>query len=88
MNKYEKNSRICKIVEEIIKKKGYGEKLFLEPIENTFKNRPRYGEYMDGTLRFTIHMWDVNKLDNISLQEELEDRVREAIRYFKSKGKL
>ncbi|WP_238904390.1 hypothetical protein [Clostridium sp. YIM B02506] len=83
MSLTQRNQEIIEIVNNIIKNKGYEGRIYLEPIETTTKKRPSYGKYKDGTLRFTIHMWDVNKIEDRSeLIKDLDKRVDDAIIYF------
>lgn len=79
----ERNVQIVSMIENEIANVGLTGKLAVEPVANTFTRRPRYFSYADGMPRFKVHMWDVNKLSDEELKEEIKNRVEQAKAHFK-----
>lgn len=82
MTKTEKNKVIVDMFNDKLHRLGLEEELFIEPIPNTFKQRPRYGVYKDGTKRFAVQMWQLNELKGTFLEREIEKRINGARAYF------
>lgn len=82
MTKTEKNELIVEMFNKKLEQLGLQDDLFIEPIPNMFKKRPRYGVYKDGTKRFAVQMWELNELDEIALEHEIESRINDAREYF------
>ncbi len=58
-----KNAEIEKQVKRRIKKLGYGKRLMMDPIPNTFKRRNHFTKTANGTCVFTAFMWQLNSLE-------------------------
>ncbi|MGX8797706.1 hypothetical protein ACR6HW_16840 [Fusibacter sp. JL298sf-3] len=83
MSKQERNEKIVDMINGKLEELGLENDLFLEPIPNTFKRRPRFGVYQDGTKRFAVQMWQLNELDDIALDREINKRINSAREHFK-----
>ena len=82
MGKLEQNNIIINKINLKLSEKGIKDKLLFEPIENTFKVRPKFGVYKDGTQRFSAFLWQLNTLDDEELDLEIEFRIQEARNHF------
>lgn len=82
MSKAEKNNAIVKMVEKRIEELGYGGKLELDPIPNTFKRRNHFTTKVDGTGVFTAFLWQMNTLADDELVADIDERINEAARHF------
>lgn len=82
MSKASKNAEIEKLVKRRIKKLGYGKRLMMDPIPNTFKRRKHFTRTADGTCVFTAYMWQLNVLEGKELKREIDRRILEAADYF------
>lgn len=81
MGMKEVNKKIVTKIRAEIASRGLAGKLDVYPVENTFTRRPRY--WNDGDVNvFKVHMWDLNKLDNDELNDEIAERVKQAKKYF------
>ena len=79
MSKASKNAEIEKQVKRRIKKLGYGKRLVMDPIPNTFKRRRHFTRTANGTCVFTAFMWQLNSLEG---KREIDRRILEAANYF------
>lgn len=82
MSKALRNAQIEKMVAERIGDLGFGGKLEMDPIPNTFKRRNHYTKKADGTCVFTAFMWQLNDLSKEDLDAEIDRRIRAAVAYF------
>lgn len=82
MSKASKNAEIEKQVKRRIKKLGYGNRLVMDPIPNTFKRRNHFTRTANGTCVFTAFMWQLNSLEGKELKKEIDRRILEAANYF------
>lgn len=86
-SKTELNAQIKSMMHEIIKSRGLDGKIAMMPIENGCKNRlPCYYDHQDKIYRFTVHMWNINRLPKEKWYDELVHRLDKAIDEFKEKG--
>jgi len=77
-----KNAEIIAEVRRRIAELGLGSRLALEPIENTFKCRRQYAKSKDGIFKFSVLMWQINKLDDQELSDAINDHIAKAIKHF------
>ena len=81
MNMKEKNKLIEKEIRKEIKNQGLSDLLDVYPVENTLTKRPRY--WSEGDLHlFKVHMWDLNKMDETELANEIKIRIDQAKKHF------
>lgn len=85
MTKAERNEKIIKKVDVRVQELGYGGKLEMDPITNTFKRRNHFTTKADGTGVFTAFMWQMNSLSDDDLLTDIDSRVNEAATHFKLK---
>lgn len=85
MSMTEQNKKIEKQVQKRIKQLGYGGKLEMNPIPNSFKRRNHFTQKSDGTGVFTAFMWQMNKLSGEELAADIDNRIDEAVKHFKLK---
>jgi len=79
----ERNAEIIQLFNEKIADAGLEGKLAVEAVANTFTYRPRYFSYADGIPRFKVHLWDLNKLPEDELENEVSSRIEQARKYYK-----
>lgn len=82
MKKAELNNQIIIKMNQLIKSRGYDDKLVFWPISSPCERRPRYFITKDGRFAFTAFMWQLNALDECSLDKELANRLELAEAYF------
>lgn len=78
----DKNKKIIEMFNKKIADVGLKGKLAMEPVANTFTYRPRYFKYADGIPRFKVHLWDLNKLPDEKLENEITNRINQARKHF------
>ncbi|WP_128100312.1 hypothetical protein [Paenibacillus sp. DCT19] len=83
MGKLKRNKEIIAQVNQRLKDFQIDDQLLFEPIENTFKSRPKYGVYKDGTRRFSAFLWQLNTLDRSVLAVEIDSIINKARKHFK-----
>ncbi|MGO4532282.1 hypothetical protein AB4Z30_24635 [Paenibacillus sp. 2TAF8] len=82
MGKMKRNKEIIAQVNQRLRDFNIDNLLLFEPIENAFKNRPRYGVYKDGTRRFSAFLWELNIMQKNELAIEIDSRINKARKHF------
>lgn len=82
LNLTERNKIVEKRTKCYISYLGLKGRLEMEPIPNSFKRRPRYYVDADGVFRFSAFLWQMNKLNDEELAEDIAIRVNAARHYF------
>lgn len=82
MKKAERNLQIILKMNRLIEARGHEGKLVFWPISSPCERRPRYFTTKDGRFAFTAFMWQLNALDESSLDKELAYRLELAEAYF------
>lgn len=82
MSLIERNKIVEKRTKHYISYLGLKEQLAMDPISNSFKRRPRYYVDGDGVCRFSVFLWQLNKLDDDELATEIAARVTAARQHF------
>ncbi len=82
MNKTEKNKMILQLVKNEIARRNLTGKLEMYGCTNTFQRRPRFWK-SNGCCYFKVLMWDLNSLDDDTLEIEIGKRVDSAVAYFR-----
>lgn len=82
MSLTERNRFIEAKVDEYIFSLGLSGKLAMESIPNTFKRRPRFYVDSEGICRFSVFLWQLNKLEDDELTDEIQRRVDTARQHF------
>lgn len=82
MSLLKRNEEIAHMFQVRIAEFGLGGKLEFDPIQNTFKRRNPYTKRADGVCVFTGFMWQMNKLSQDELMEEIDRRILNAANHF------
>lgn len=78
----QKNKIIEMMFNERIENQGLGSVLIMDPIENGFMQRPCYYRDKQGRAVFSVFMWQLNKLSDIELESEIDNRIKAAKQHF------
>ncbi len=82
MTLQEKNALIEEMANKIAAISCPDAVLKIMPIENGCTRRPRHYQDSNAVCRFSVFMWQVNRLVGEELVAELNARIRAAVRHF------